>query len=147
MKSLLAGVVVVLLCVSQTLAAESSNRPRIGVFKRTDLLIAFYKSAAWDQHLKDLMKQRDQAREKGDKKKVKQIEQQGAKLQQIAHQQLAGQAPLSNIFEQIEKKFPEVCKESGVCAIIEKPIYSTKDVELVDITERLVKLLPPAKKN
>lgn len=147
MKNVLVGFVVVLLCVSQTLAAEKSNRPRIGVFKRTDLLIAFYKSVAWDQHLKDLMKQRDQAREKGDKKKVKQIEQQGAKSQQLAHQQLAGQAPLSNIFAQIEKKLPEVCEESGVCAIVEKPIYSKKHVELVDITERLVKLLPPVRKN
>ena len=127
-------------------AGDAPKRARVGVFKRTDLLVAFYKSAAWDQHLKDLTKQRDEAKAQGDLKRVKAIETEGAKSQAHAHQQLAGKAPLDNIFERITDKLPGVAQEAGVSVIVEKPIHSTSDVQLVDVTELLVNLLPPKTK-
>jgi len=125
-------------------SAESLPEPvRVGVFKRTELLVAFYKSAAWSQHLKDLAKQREEAKAKGDAKRVKEIEEQGASSQKHAHLQLAGKAPLDNIFEHIRGKLPALSKKAGVVVIVEQPPYNTADVELVDVTELLVKLLPP----
>ena len=146
MKSLSVSIAIVVLGVAQAFAGDAPNRVRVGVFRRTDLLVAFYKSAAWDQHLKDLTKQRDEAKAQGDLKRVKAIETEGAKSQAHAHQQLAGKAPLDNIFERITDKLPGVAQEAGVSVIVEKPIHSTSDVQLVDVTELLVNLLPPKTK-
>ncbi len=128
------------------LADDKARGVRIGVFKRTDVLVAFYGSEIWDQHVKDLMKQREAAKAQGDEKKVKEIEAQGAKSQEYAHRQLAGEAPLDNIFEHIRDELPAVAKEANVSVIVEKPIHKTADVELVDVTEQLVKAFPPKKK-
>ena len=136
-------IVIVALCAAQACAEDAPKRLRVGVFKRADVLVAFYKSAAWDQHLKDLTKQREEAKAQGDEKRVKEIEEQGAKSQEYAHQQLAGRAPLDNIFEHITDKLPGVSRQAGVSVIVEKPLYNRADVELVDVTELLVKLLPP----
>ena len=146
MKSLSVSIAIVVLGVAQAFAGDAPNRVRVGVFRRTDLLVAFYKSAAWDQHLRDLIKQRDAAKAQGDEEEVKEIEQQGAESQEHAHRQLAGKAPLDNIFEHLTARLPAVAGEAGVSVIVEKPLCSTAGVELVDVTELLVDLLPPREK-
>ena len=143
MRRLVVSIMMVALCAAQACAPKCLH---VGVFNRTDLLVAFYKSAAWDQYLQDLTKQRDEARAQGDEKRVKEIEEQGAKSQEHAHLQLAGKAPLDNIFEHISDKLPAVSRETGVSVIVEMPLYNTADVELVNVTEFLVKLLPPKSK-
>ena len=146
MRRVVVSIVVITLCATVACAGDGAKRVRIGVFKRTDLLVAFYKSAAWSQHLKDLAKQRDVAKAKGDAERVKQIEEQGAKSQEHAHLQLAGKAPLDNIFERITDKLPGIAKDADVTVIVEQPLYNTADVELVDVSDKLVKLLPPNRK-
>jgi hypothetical protein len=146
MRSVVAGILAIALCASVACAETSPQRVRVGVFNRVELLKAFYKSAAWSHHLTDLAKQRDEARAEGDTERVKEIEEQGAKSQEHVHLQLVGKAPLDNVLEHITDKLPAVSKEAGVPLIVEQPLYKTSDVELVDVTELLVKLLPPRTK-
>lgn len=86
---------------------------------------------------------RDETKAQGDEKRVKAIEERGVKAQEHAHLQLAGKAPLDNIFQHITHRLPAVSQAAAVSVIVESPLYNTAEVVLVDITELLVKLFPP----
>lgn len=129
--------------VAVTFAGEKpSAKVRVGTFKRTELLVAFYRSAAWDKELRNMMAERDAAKARGDMEKVKEIEAKGRKSQEHAHKQLAGQASLDNILAHLKDALPAVAKEAGVEVIVEKPLFATERAQLVDVTALLVKQLP-----
>ncbi len=125
-------------CFGEMLAKEL----RVGTFKRTELLVAFYGSATWDQYLKQLKNEREKAKIQGDEDKVKEIEARGAKSQEYAHHQLAGEAPLDNIFDYIRDELPAIAKSANVEIIVEKLLYKATDIQVVDITQHLVNLFP-----
>ena len=141
MRKLFISIVVVALCASPLFAEDAANRTRVGVFKRTDLLVAFYKSPAWLSHLTGLIQQREEAKARGDAEKVKEIEAQGAREQEHAHKQLVGEARLDNIMKHMKEQLPGIAREAGVSLIVERPLYSSADVELVDVTELLTESL------
>ncbi|HLN32065.1 MAG TPA: hypothetical protein VK395_30320 [Gemmataceae bacterium] len=129
---------------AQTKAEDSSKGCcRVGTFKRRELLVAFYHSKYWDTQLKDLMAQRDKAKSLGDQKKVAELEAAGAALQEEAHRQLLGKAPLTNVLSQLKAELPAIAKEASVSLIVEEPLFQDKSVETVDITPLLIKRLPP----
>lgn len=129
--------------VAVTFAEDKAPaKVRVGVFKRTELLVAFYGSAAWGKELRNMLAERDAAKARGDMEKVKEIEAKGRKSQEHAHMQLAGKASLDNILAHLRDALPAVAKEANVEVIVEKPLFATERAELVDVTALLVKQLP-----
>ena len=127
-------------------ASSNETVMRIGTFRRVDLLVAYYGSTIHDHWLKELKAKYDQAKTAGDAKKAAELEAQGAASQEFAHQQLAGEAMLTNVLDHLKDAFPAVAQEASVQVIVEQPLYLAKGVEVVDVTDLLVKPFTPVKK-
>ncbi|MHC4942721.1 MAG: hypothetical protein ACYTG7_06840 [Planctomycetota bacterium] len=119
---------------------------RIGTFRRVDLLIAFYRSELHDHWLTLLRSYHEIAKGLGDEKLVEGIEGAGWGSQEVAHKQLAGEAPLDNIFLCIDEKLPEVAAATGVYMIVEEGKEPDTGEEGVDITEHLTGLFKTSPK-
>jgi hypothetical protein len=117
----------------------------VGTFKTEELVVAYYKSAVFSEKLKALVAERDGAARKGDSRKVRELEEKGEALQERAHQQYAGEAPLTEILEVLRPGFPEVAKAAGVGAIVADFVWKDPAFKTVDVTDRLVQRLAPRK--
>lgn len=125
-------------------AAPEQISPRVGQVDRVDLLVAFHKSKVHDDRLRAMIKERDEARVRGDNARVRELEREGKAMQDRAHRQLAGRAPLTNIIDAIRDKLPEVAREQRVDRI--DVVQKVKPSESSpDITKPVTALLPPAK--
>lgn len=125
--------------------ATTANVTRVGTFCTSDLVVAYYRSEAFDKRLQTLSAERDKAQAAGDEKKVAELESQGAAMQERAHKQLVGEAPITDILQHLAPSVPEVAKEAGVPVIAGQVIYRDPSVRPVDVTELLVKKLKPAR--
>jgi len=126
--------------------ASEESAFRIGTFRRTELLVAYYGSTVHDKAIKKLKENHDRAQSAGDLDKVKELEAQGGASQELAHRQLAGEAPLTNVLEQLKDALPAIAKEASVVVIVEQPLYRDPSVREVDVTPWLVKKFEPARK-
>jgi len=124
-------------------AVPASPGVRVGTFQRGSLIMAFYRSASWSAKLSELMNQRNQAATSGDLATIDQIEGRIRAMQELADQQLAGKAPIDNIYEQLKPMWAEIAREANVQLIIFDPMYIAPNTSLVDITPYLLKHFPP----
>jgi hypothetical protein len=149
-RACLVTVLVAGFCLWEGAGATPLSKPqsknRIGTFRRAELLVAFYHSAIWDKELQSLKNQLEKAKAEGDQKRVQEVESQGSALQERAHKQLTGEAPLTNILPYLQSAWKKVAKEAGVSVIIEQPVFYDESVELIDVTTLLVKEFPPVNK-
>jgi hypothetical protein len=112
------------------------NAKRVGTFRRTDLLVAYYKSDTHRQVLAELDAKRKQAIASGDENRAADLQRKGQAMQELAHRQLAGDAPLTGILRRIKPIVDATAEEAGVDVIVEKPRG-----QAVDVTELLVQKL------
>jgi hypothetical protein len=101
-------------------------------------VVAFYRSNLHEQNLRKMHQEQERAVAGGDEKKAEEIGKQGAALQELAHKQLAGDAPIDNILEALNERFPEIATAARVELIVEKPAYATDRVERVDLTDAII---------
>jgi hypothetical protein len=127
-------------------ATASTPALRVGVFDREALLVAYYHSQIHDQELGALQADLARAKEKGDAAAMKRIEAQGEAMQDLAHRQLAGEATLTNVLAPLRPHFADVASAMHVAMIIEEPLYRDANVEIVDVTAKLVEELPPVRR-
>ncbi len=121
------------------LPASAGDSP-VGVFDRTAVLIAYYKSAPFTNRLRALKKDRDAARSAGDWAVAERLDTQGEAMQELAHRQLAGAAPLTNIADDLGEDLAEIARKSGVSSIVAggtEPAGS----RTIDLTTQLVERL------
>jgi hypothetical protein len=133
-------------------AAEATAAPAnlmpgetVGTYNRTELLVAYYGSKQHAAVHQALVRQRDEALARGDKAEARRIERQGEEGQAVAHRQLAGKAPLDNVFEALKDELPAIKSELGVTRLVEDTAKLPGGVKTVDATEALKKRLPPAR--
>ncbi|HTZ22205.1 MAG TPA: hypothetical protein VMC06_15080 [Opitutaceae bacterium] len=124
-------------------AGPASPVVRIGTFQRGSLIMAFYRSAAWSAKLSELMNQRNQAATSGDLATIDQIEGRIRAMQELADQQLAGKAPIDNIYEQLKPMWADIAREANVQLIVYDPLFVAPGTPLQDITPYLLKRFPP----
>lgn len=124
-------------------ASSASAGVRVGTFQRGSLIMAFYRSAAWSAKLTELMDKRNQAAITGDLATIDQIEGQIRAMQELGNKQLAGKAPIDNIYEQLEPMWAEIAREANVQLIVADPLYLDPAAPVVDITPYLLKRFPP----
>ena len=124
-------------------AAPVAMGVSVGTFQRGSLIVAFYRSAFWHAKLSELMGQRNQAATTGDLATVDRIEGQIRAMQELGNKQLAGNAPIDNIYEQLKPMWAEIAREANVQLIIADPLYLDPAAPVVDITPYLLKRFPP----
>jgi len=113
----------------------------VGIFNRILLVQAYYRSAAWRAKMQELMNTRNDAALGSDSLKVEQLDKQLAAMQTLAQEQLAGAAPLTNIYDALKGEWPEIAREANVDVIVEPPLYLVPGSVLVDITPQVIRHL------
>lgn len=113
----------------------------VGIFNPSFLVETFYRSEVWKKKVQDLMSARRNAAVASDSLKVDQIDQQLTGMQSLAQRQLAGTAPLTNIYDALKNDWPAIAAEAKVDIIVEPPIYLVPGATLTDVTPVMVKYL------
>ncbi len=126
--------------------AGHRDENRVGTFRRVDVLKAYYGSTIHHRQLESLRKEAEEAAKSGDMDRVAKVRSRGLALQELAHRQLMGEAPLTNILDQIKNDLPTIAAKAGVAKIVEQPADQAADAESVDVTDLVVKLFEPAEK-
>lgn len=123
----------------------SEAKMRVGTFRRTEILVAWHRSAVQDARIRDLIRRRDEAKAKGDTQLAQALEERGAAMQERAHRQLSGEETIPEILEALAPQMADAAREAGVSLIAETIAYhDAVAVEVVDVTETLTKRLAPA---
>jgi len=132
---------------AETKTAEAPAKLKVGLFNRVKLLQAFYSSEIWAKHMQKIFDEYTAAEKLNDRKKMVEMRARTRALEDFSKKQLKGGAPLTNIFEYIWTQFPAIAKKAGVDMILEKPLYRSKNIEVVDVTQLLCEKFPLAEKN
>ena len=94
---------------------------RIGTIHKPSVVVAFYRSPVWSDILKKIVDP-----------------QEGKKAQDLAHRQLAGEAPIGNILEALAPGWPEIARQAHVAAVAVDLPYADASVQTVDVTEQVL---------
>ena len=111
---------------------------RVGTFHKPSVVTAFYRSPLWAEQIKQKMAERDAARIANDPKKIQELEAWGTSHQEMAHQQLAGEASIANILDSLAGAMPEIARRAGVAVIAVDLVYTGPNIETVDVTAQLL---------
>ena len=113
----------------------SAQTVRVGTFDKPSVAVAYYRSPLWAEVLKSQMAAMQSAKRANDTQKIKELEEWGGKRQELAHQQLTGEAPITNILEALAPAFPEIAKRAQVAMVVADWPSSDGSVQTVDVTD------------
>lgn len=143
---------VVLGCAANSACAQSAAPPaaqtpaqrlRIGVYSSRGVAIAFLRSGGLAKQLQDMQRQLKEAEAANDTKKADEIKARGANMQTIAHMQGFSNAPVDDALETIKDKLPAIAKDAGVNVIVATMDYQGPDVQIIDVTDKIVAEFKP----
>ena len=126
------------LIAALAVAQAPAQTVRVGTFHKASTVVASYLSPLWAESLKVKMAEMAAAKAANDTKKVQELDAWGNAQQEMAHQQLAGEAPIANILEALAPAWPEIAKKARVAMIVADLPYADSSVEKVDVTEMLL---------
>jgi len=129
------------LIAALAVAHAPAQTVRVGTFHKASIVVAFYRSPLWAETLNAKMAEMAAAKAANVTKKVQELNAWGNAGQETAHQQLAGEAPITNILEALAPGWPEVAKKARVAMIVADLPYADSSVEKVDVTEMLLDCL------
>ena len=119
--------------------AGPESRLTVGIFSRSMIVQVFYRSEVWKAKMQAMADEQNKAVTAGDASKADQIDRDLTAMQARAQKQLAGDAPLKNIYDLLQAEWPAIAKEAGVDMIVEIPLYQATGVRVVDVTPFIVK--------
>jgi hypothetical protein len=105
------------------------------------VVVAFYRSPLWADATKAKVAELDAARKANDAGKVQDLETWGSTHQELAHRQLSGDAPITNILEALSPGLPEIARRAGVKLIAPDLPFADATIETVDVTDLLLDYL------
>ena len=136
------AVLVMLPAVEAQPTKEKSQGPevRVGTFDSRALAMAYYRSEAFKDHLKEMHAKHEKAKTEGDEQLVKELADKGPALQDLIHKQGFGTWPVDNLLEKIKAKLPEIAADAGVDVIVSKwnIVYQQPEVNFIDVTDLMV---------
>ena len=124
-------------CLTLPFVAARTQTDRVGTFDRKSIVIAFYRSPMYAVTLREHIAARDSAKRIGDSARVRELETWGARQQETAHEQLAGDAPIANILDALRPAFDSITRAARLRTIIAAPFKDTP-ADVVDITPALL---------
>lgn len=119
---------------------------KVGTFDKASVVVAFYRSPQWADVLNKKQIERQQAKQSNDQKKIEELDHWGESAQELAHKQLAGEAPIANVLDTLQPLFPEIAAKARVAIIVPDLVYADSTVERVDITDLLLDQLKADRK-
>jgi hypothetical protein len=119
-------------------ALFAQPQAKVGTFDKPSIVVAYYRSEMWGSVLREKRAEQQKAKDAGDAKRVAELEKWGVSHQDLAHKQLAGEAPIDNIVEALKPHFAEVAARAGVKEIV---VDAPKGVAAADVTGLLLDVL------
>jgi galactitol-specific phosphotransferase system IIC component len=126
------------LIAALAVAQAPAQTVRVGTFHKASTVVASYLSPLWAESLKVKMAEMAAAKAANDSRQVQKLDAWGNAHQETAHQQLTGEAPITNILEALAPALPEIAKKTQVAMIVADLPYADGSVETVDVTETLL---------
>lgn len=130
---------------AQPAGSKKRELLRVGVYDSRAIAVAYTNSDYWSGILKAKHKELEEAKAKGDERKIKELEAWGPAQQQKAHLRAFGTAPVGDCLKSIEEQMAQVAAAVGVDMIVSKwqIDYRGDDVQFVDLTDELAGLFKP----
>ena len=122
-------------------SATSEAKVRIGTYDTRSVAVAY--AASKYNPVKEKMAEFGKAKAAGDKARMKELESWGEEHQRLLHFQGFGHVPVSELLEPVKVQVKELVKKKGLSAITMSCDVVADGVEVVDVTEDLVKLYEP----
>jgi hypothetical protein len=118
---------------------------RIGTFDSRALAMAYYRSDAFKDELKEMHAQLKKAKTEGDEQLARELAAEGPALQELIHKQGFGTWQVDNLLEKIKAKIPDIAAQADVDVIVSKwnIVYQLPAVKFVDVTDLMVKPFDP----
>lgn len=111
---------------------------KVGTYHKPSIVVAYYRSQMWAESLKPKLAELQEAKKVNDTKKVQELESWGNTHQETAHQQLTGEAPITNILEALQPAWPEIARKAQVPMIVADVQFTDNTVQTVDVTGLLL---------
>jgi hypothetical protein len=124
--------------------ATGAGKVRIGTYDNRAVAVAF--AASRYNPVKEKMAAYQRAKAAGDRETVKELEAWGEHYQRLLHFQGFGRVPVGDLLEPVKDRVRDLAQRRGLAAISMGCDYAAGEVELVDVTEDLVKLYDPSEK-
>jgi hypothetical protein len=116
---------------------------RIGVYDPRAVALAYAHSQVFGQRLGEKQKEMEKAKAGNDQAKIKELKAWGQDAQVRLHLQGFAGAAVDDILVGVQDQLSKVAQATNVQAITLRPDYTVPDVEVVDVTDDLVKLWDP----
>ncbi len=123
---------------------------RIGTYDSRSIAVAYAGSAAQRAVMDPLKAAFQKAKQEGNQAEMEKLQAQGRALQEQAHRQGFGTAPVDDLLEKIADALPEVRRNAGVSALVslwdENTLAQYAGAVKVDVTMQLVDAFKPTEK-
>ena len=118
---------------------------RVGTFDSRALAMAYYRSDAFKDHMKEMHAKHEKAKTEGDEQLAKKLATEGPALQELIHKQGFGTWPVDNLLDKIKREIPEIAAQADVDVIVSKwnIVYRQPAVKFIDVTDLMVKPFSP----
>jgi hypothetical protein len=127
--------------LAATAGLAGAQTIRAGVFDKRSVVVAFYRSPQWAAAIQAKAAEVEAAKRANDTAKVQELETWGGTHQELAHRQLAGEAPIGNILDALAPGLPEIARSAGVNLIAPDLVFTDPAVQKVDVTDLLLAYL------
>jgi hypothetical protein len=114
---------------------------RIGTYDNRAIALAFFASRF--NPTAEKRAAYEKAKAAGDQAKMKELEAWGPRFQRQLHFQTFGRAPVDDLLEPVKDRIAKLARDKQLAAITMNCDFTSEQVELVDVTEDLVKLYDP----
>jgi hypothetical protein len=121
-----------------------TKKIRIGTYDNRAIAIAWGGSKY--NPVGQKLEEKKKAEADGDTKKVEELKEWGKAHQRQLHRQGFGKVPVDDLLAAVKDRLPEVAKKTGVVAIVWQSDFVGENVEVVDVTQELVKLFDPSER-
>ena len=134
--------------LTQAPAAAAAPAPggkvHIGTYDSRAIAVAYAPSRF--NPVKEKMAEFEKAKAAGDAAKMKELQTWGEQFQRQLHFQGFGRVPVDDLLAPVKEHVARLGRERGLAAITMSCEFTGPDVELVDVTDDLVKLFEPSEK-
>lgn len=128
-------------------AGELAVKERIGIYDSRAVAVAYAGSPVQRKVMAPLRAAHDKARQSGDAAEVARLEAQGKAMQEKAHRQAFGTAPVDDLLDLIADVLPGIRQAAAVGALVsmwdDKTLAKYPRADRVDVTPALVDAFQP----
>jgi hypothetical protein len=121
----------------------AAAKVRIGVYDSRAVALAYGRSKAFNEFVKDKMAKHKAAKDSNDVKAAKEIEKQMESLQDKMHWQVFSDWNVDDVLVQIRPNYLEIARKAGVVAIVPRVEFKDAGVEQVDVTTQMIEQFRP----